>query len=567
MTSPPINPSTEDSGDIIVLSPYLELVVPNDLRLLTDGPRFQQLVKDTYGGIDIKSTLESLVDCGQMLQIALTAAGDQSCSVPILKILSKYQNLVHSCTVTSNAFVGASLQSLLSIRDAQDFLQELENDDLVEGLPDVLQSLADCFDTAQRMAAKAGEVAAEVGELTDLAEEGVLSAKKDLNANDEENKEIERQMQKMKAHTSATVELLSSYASRVKQLGEERDRAAKAASEARDKHFALDVISSVIAGVGQMTSTFAAACNPVLAVSSQITGAVAVQTTDHGMDNARSDISEENSKSTAPSNDLKVASLKLENEVKKKEQLLTDAQGAPDRDTADGKKLIEGREKELEAVKVALKSLSDSMSEMSRDQKELAVSLEEKESQLTGMYYEMAETEAKTAAEQKKNLEELKNMNTEKTQLQQTIFLLRFSYGIMGEVKTSFLNVKTFWELLAAQCQKIADTKNTTMDLGDKVLTKASAGGSSKMFDLYRHRFLQGIQRSAITWAGVGRVSLDAYDAIVDAKSVTDGAMKALPTGKETGETIDRLIAQLEPRIASKVKLHQGKKPVALLKN
>ena len=37
-----------------------------------------------------------------------------------------------------------------------------------------------------------------------------------------------------------------------------------------------------------------------------------------------------------------------------------------------------------------------------------------------------------------------------------------------------------------------------------------------------------------MSWAGVGRVSLDAYDAIVDVKVVTDAVMSALPKGKAT---------------------------------
>lgn len=71
-----------------------------------------QFIKDSCGKIILDDAFESLVDCGKMLQIALTVAGDQPSSKDILVILSKFQNLVHDSTVTSHKIVNGSLQVL-----------------------------------------------------------------------------------------------------------------------------------------------------------------------------------------------------------------------------------------------------------------------------------------------------------------------------------------------------------------------------------------------------------------------------------------------------------------------
>jgi hypothetical protein len=547
--------SPQDTSSIISLSSDLKLEVPNDLRHLTNSPKFDQLVKDKYGAIDVKETLESLVDCGQMLQIALTAADDQPCSLPIIAILSKYQNLVHSCTVTSSNFIAASLLALRDIKDAWDLLHGIENEELVECLPDILQNLANSFETAKGMAEKADKIASEVGAVSDLAEEAIISAKKDQNTNAEANLKIDKQLQEAKAGAKATEHLLKSYGIRLKELSDEKSKAAQAAAQARERQFALDITGAIMGGLGKIadnaTSAFIAAKNPFATAASS--AATAASTTSH-------DASTGKSNNTSSNTNLpQIDTLALESEVEKQKQLLTDAESAPDKDSADGKKLIEDRKHELKVATDSLKNVGEALRDVANNQKELSMSLEEKESQLTKLYYQIAETEAKKAAEQQKNLEEMKHMKTNKTQLEQTIFLLHFSYGIMGEVKTTFMNAKTFWELLASECKMISDMKKSTMANGDKVSELASSEKKSAL-KMYKKKFGEGIARSAMSWAGVGRVSLDAHDAIVDARLVTDAVMKALPTGKATEDSINKLIKQIEPRIAMKVKNHQVNK-------
>ena len=135
---------TTTSTEIISLSDgsFASLKTKDDLRVLTNKPELIDYVQRTYKNINVKDALEKLVDCGKLLQVALTAAGDQPCNVPILEILSKYQNFVHECTTTSDKFINASFKSLKVFKGVFDEINEIESDDeLLEIGPDLMEDL------------------------------------------------------------------------------------------------------------------------------------------------------------------------------------------------------------------------------------------------------------------------------------------------------------------------------------------------------------------------------------------------------------------------------------------
>ena len=241
------------------------------------------------------------------------------------------------------------------------------------------------------------------------------------------------------------------------------------------------------------------------------------------------------------------------------------------RHQTEGKKNIEEARAKLDVAKQTLTNTKDALSKVAQNQQDNATNLEEKAAVLSKKYYKMVEKEAQTAAQQAKNIEFLKNMKHEATYVEQAIFLLQFSYGILGSVKTTFLNIKTFWELLAIECKKIADMKGEIEDWGQKVIGAAeSATGDDvatsklKKYGKYKGFFTEKIVRSGQTWAGVGRVSLNAYDAITDARGTVDGIMMKLPTGKVSEEALLNLISKIEPRIQQKVLMYKDNGPRAI---
>ena len=559
--------SFSSSTAIVTFNEETQLSTPADLRRLTDTPGMTQMIKDTYGKIDLDETFRSLIDCGKMLQIALTASGDQPCSKDILLILSKYQNLVHDSTVTSHKFVNASIQALQRHKDAIEILGFTEPEQLVEMFPDVLGELVKCYDTATEMKKEAGAAAANVDAVTVLAESALISAKNDLGTNAQKKKEVQEQIDNMKAEEAANSLLLEKYSSAVTELGQEKRDAAKEAARARDRAFALDMTAAVLGSLTSMAEMYASATQPTY-----IAGKAAGNLTG-GENNSNSTPADNNVQrtGTGTSSVMNDDLLTLEKDVNERQLLLEQAEKRDDAETPDGKKKIEEARTKLDVAKQTLENTKNALSKVAENQQNSAANLEEKAAMLSKRYYEMVEKEAQTAAEQAKNIEFLKNMKHEATFVEQAIFLLQFSYGILGSVKTTFLNIKTFWELLAIECKKIADMKAEIEDWGQKVIRAAeSATGDDvatsklKMYGKYKGFFTEKIVRSGQSWAGVGRVSLNAYDAITDARATVDSVMMKLPTGKVSEEALLDLISTIEPRIQQKVLMYKDNSPRAI---
>lgn len=246
--------------------------------------------------------------------------------------------------------------------------------------------------------------------------------------------------------------------------------------------------------------------------------------------------------------------------LRTQENLLEQARSASNKDTATGKEKIEELEKRVSEAKEQMKSLNiDSSKEPnagSNDEsgKNSTALLEEKEAKLTKMVYELKDRKTKAAAAQQKYIERLSSMDVELTDLEKTIFLLQFTMQIMGQIKTVFLNVKTIWEMLGSQVNLVADGKESDLGYVEKL---AEAGVSSSRKKRFRKKLIGNIQEYALIWAGVGRISYDAFDTITDAKKVTDGVMTKLPRGKATKEKVEELIQSLDTRLQLAIQLEE----------
>ena len=625
---------TTTSAAIISLSDdsFALLKTKDDLRALTKKPEVIDYVKRTYKNIDVKDALEKLVDCGKLLQVALTAAGDQPCNVPILEILSKYQNFVHECTTTSDKFINASFKSLKVFKGIFDEIIETGDDDeLLDIGPDLILDLSTCFKIAEEMARTANEAAEKSGTLTNLAENALIQARKDSNANTEKNKQIQQQVDEMKAEQAETEKMLEKFASNLKELEADRERARSNLSEARDREYTLQMVSTVGNIVNQFASNAAqvyAASNPETAAMKTAANMSATvlnqgaasqeKNPQSGMDtsspstastvgnivnqfasnaaqvyaasnpetaamktaanmsatvlNQGAASQEKNPQSGMDTSSPSTASSKLAKESKSvsqsssatdpeiylgtQKELLEQARSASTKDTVAGKAKIEKLEENVIAAEDQLKTLNKKPNARSNEEsgKSSIVLLEEKETELTKMVYEMKDREAKAAAAQQKYIARLSSMDVELTDLEQTVFLLQFTMQIMGQIKTVFLNVKTIWEMLGSQALSVAEGKELDLDYVEK-LTDANVKSSRKK--RFRKKLIVNIQEYAVIWTGLGRISYNAFDTITNAKMVTDGVMNKLPRGKASKEKVEELIQSLDTRLQLAIQLDE----------
>jgi len=91
----------------------LNWTTQDDLIQATEGSGVvAAIIKTQYGSLQIEQVFVDLMQCGKLLQVALTAAGLNECSVPILKALSGYQTLCNNSVVTTGSFVTSCIAAL-----------------------------------------------------------------------------------------------------------------------------------------------------------------------------------------------------------------------------------------------------------------------------------------------------------------------------------------------------------------------------------------------------------------------------------------------------------------------
>jgi len=546
--------SSDTSTDLITLKPEMKLNTIEDLRALTSGDKFQVEVKNTYGKIDIHQTFASLVDAGMFLKVACAAANGQNCRKHVVGVMSDYQDVVHSNLVTCNKFILNSISALDNHRTALEFLAMLDQGEgitLPDVLDPVLDALADCYKVATEMSSEADAAAKLVGNLSTKAAGALKEATADHTTNTKKNEKTQETIDELIAETDARENRIAKFKKNLIQLQGEKVQAAKDASKERDREFALKLTETIISGTGKLVDGFAKCANPVASIGISAVKEVSDQLTTGSKEGKTPTVP------TAVEANSKID--ELEQQVASKQQLVDGAKKAENADTADGKKKILEKEKELKSVKDSLKNCKDTFSEVTKNQQPGSQSIEEKEAMLTKMYYKMAEDEMKVAEKQQKDLAALSTMKVNKTELQRTIFLLSFTIGIMGDVKTTFVNCKTFWELLAEQCKQLASCKDTILQYGENLK-------DPRKVKVFRNMFQKGVKDGAYRWASVGLVCIQAYDGIVDAKDTIDDAMSNLVISQDD---LENVIKTFGDRIQSKINLHmpavEGGKKVGLL--
>lgn len=256
--------------------------------------------------------------------------------------------------------------------------------------------------------------------------------------------------------------------------------------------------------------------------------------------------------------------LNAEKDVKEKKLILENLRKKENADTEEGKKAILEAQQELDATKEILKGITNAAiaiaQAQAKKQKESNPNdnLQEQANILTEKYYDMLDAQMKAAADQAKNLEELKNMKEDKSEVEQAIFLLKFVVGILGQVVTTFMNLRTFWGLLADDCKKVARLKENLMTYGSGLVDPDT---SPAMYKMKKHMLNKSVVKGGRSWAVIGRVSILAYDAIIDAKKTVDDVMVSLPKDTVSKDALDALISKMEPRIQLEAAKHKGRPP------
>jgi len=506
---------------LVTLQDY-RFTLASELKDVTKSEAMQKYIKESFANVNMRETFSHLVDCGSLLQIALTAAGEQPCSVGVLRTLSEYQNIVGDSMVVSGAFVEGTLVALRGHVAAAQAFDEAET---AEDLADGLEELGACATLACNMAAKSDELATKVDKLMKLAEECLTQAKQDSVNNSEQSKKIADKLADLQAEKAGREKTLDLLESDLQDAIEKDQKMAAKAAEARDRQFKLEMTGAILGSVGNV----AIAMNPICSMRSVLQSCKQVASEQMEMELAN----------------LREKTRSVHGELENLDSKLKSSENAEDKETLDGKKKITDLEEQIEKQKKIAQQIQETMSNLSAAMDRRAVSLEEQEAQASKMRHELSKQRNQLAGALAKNITEMETMRADKTQVEQTVITLASCMRTMGMVKTTFISTKMFWEMVASKCHMLAGMKENFERTGKQAGKDMDRGhverGKKKLMDC--------VFQSAQCWAGVGSVCLEAHTAINDAREKVNGVMCKLPSGEATEQEIKKLIGDMQPRL------------------
>jgi len=142
-------------------------------------------------------------------------------------------------------------------------------------------------------------------------------------------------------------------------------------------------------------------------------------------------------------------------------------------------------------------------------------------------------------------LSKINKTETHKSEVEKSIECLVAVINMLGKIKTTFVQVKTFWQAVGAHCRKIADQdKQMLSDLPDWLELEQVVEGEASL------------RESAHSWAALGLVNLQAFKAVTAAQVVCDQGMSTL--GVVDLETLSRDVQESLDKENSALALEEG---------
>lgn len=174
--------------------------VNKDILELTSGSEeINALIESRYNAINVERTMEQLLQCVGLLQIALVAAKNSAASTPILEVITKFQTLVGDSEIATTKFTMACLKALQ--------LHGMALKAMAKKKPSLaIKMFVKCAEQATSMEGIALELVSETSALYKKAEEALLANQTDLTKRTEmkeknDRKKLERESKKNSLET------------------------------------------------------------------------------------------------------------------------------------------------------------------------------------------------------------------------------------------------------------------------------------------------------------------------------------------------------------------------------
>ena len=489
-----------------------------DIQKYAEDPEIGKLVSvksPKYYTIDVVTTMNHLKQVGSLLQLALSGAKGHSCSPKTTDILGTYQTVIKNTSVISSSFVEQSIKALNFYFYA---LQAIEkNNDNKRAL----ELLKKTGEVAGQMAQKAGELVKEAKDLCDKAQDALVTATGDEVRSHQEWKDLKKMIAESQGKEAYLSKKTDQLASDIQEAKDKELKVAKEAKEARDKAFAVTLISTIMQPI-------TAGVVAVSSVASNMLGSSSKTSTDQQqgggiVQNLLSEFAKAGQKRVR------------EVAAKEKELAIKKARLGQEEDGKEKTKLkedIAGLESELKSLEKAKNEEDQQKQNMQENLDRQAGSLEQKEEKIAQERAELQKEFRQANAELAETIKKIQTANLERDEIGVSIKSLGLTIQTLGKVKTTFENTRKFWLCVKAETERLGDT--TFLEIAESC---------------DQGMFLDEIKNSGLDWLSLANINRTAALAIQGVEKTVDDVMNNLPSKEEGRKLVDSISATILQQI------------------
>jgi len=513
-----------------------------DRELVFAGEQFpviEQIIQSRFAGMNIERTMHQLGDGGQLLLLALMAAGTHSCRMPISRLISDYHTCVGNSKNATNIMVNKSLKALTFHRmalndfDRQSYRQGLEVFHEVSKMALDMQQVSQTLETEvtlletnavaawmnaegdlqgeeekkqeleQLKAQKEGERAAhdvdrQKFEAEQKAEEAKAREEKERRQREEEKlREMEeetwkqlqtKQQERLKLADEKEKKIQQELSNALSKVQDARTRLSRAQKRLKDSKN-TSILADMGRGIGKAFSGTKYAVE-----DEQDNAEMEVQNMQQELDNARRLYAQ-----------LERQTGQKEADIQKEMEKMHDSEI----------KYLGGRDQKQNAQQVQANDAIRRITEATDKARQHHMSM------------------IQTNADIQNALQEVGSANHKMTSVQQSAQALKICISTLAKVKATCQNSKLFWSQMTEGTKALA-----AMQL-EVDMTAAR--------DLERVRAV--IFDSAQGWAAIGLANHRALGGMIEVLERTDAVLHDLPTGDDTLEDVQQMAAELKEKI------------------
>jgi len=474
-----------------------------DLEKATKGNQTIQRIVDTqYQCLKVKDVFKNLILSGSLIDLAYKSAGKEPCSASILKIMGKYQDVVAASAVQSKVCVEASTKVVKAHKAIREKFQANKPEKSLKAL----EQWANLSKVAQKMHEASAETVKQVDELIDLGEKALKHVQDGLIGNDKLRTDIKELIADARANNAMYEKSSKDLAKLIEDARAEEVKHEADAQKERDRAHQLAMTGAILGGLATL------AAGPVGMITKAFRG------DDKGGGGSQGGGGDE---ARAKAENDKILKDK---EVTRLEQLLAQAKAGPEKGTKIGKEKIAEIQADLEKAKEGQQKATNAWSKAANEAQKLATSADDKAQAAASHRRRMQQQQAEDQANLAKSIKALETNQNDKADVEKVIKNLGIALHAMGQVKTTFLQVRTFWKSVSDACVSLQDPARDV-----EYLVKELERGweTSQVRDQW--------EISLAGWAALGSVNIQAYRALEEAGVNIDEKMSNLDS-KTTDE-------------------------------